>query len=74
MDGYAADEWRRVAPELYRLGLLSMLDTGPFAAYCVAYQHWRTAEEVLSNDDHPLDAADQFGSKPMPATVHGFRT
>jgi P27 family predicted phage terminase small subunit len=59
VDGYAADEWRRVAPELYRLGLLSMLDTGPFAAYCVAYQHWRTAEEVLSNDDHPLDAADQ---------------
>jgi P27 family predicted phage terminase small subunit len=48
LSGYAADEWWRVAPELHRLGLLSVLDVGPFAAYCVAYHRWRTAEEALA--------------------------
>jgi P27 family predicted phage terminase small subunit len=49
LSGYAADEWWRVAPELHRLGLLSVLDVGPFAAYCVAYHRWRTAEEALAS-------------------------
>jgi P27 family predicted phage terminase small subunit len=48
LSGYAADEWWRVAPELHRLGLLTVLDVGAFAAYCVAYAHWRTAEEALA--------------------------
>ena len=46
-DGYACDEWWRVGPELHRLGLLTVLDLGPFEAYCEAYGRWRTAEEVL---------------------------
>jgi P27 family predicted phage terminase small subunit len=49
LSGYAADEWWRVAPELHRLGLLSVLDVSPFAAYCVAYHRWRTAEEALAS-------------------------
>jgi P27 family predicted phage terminase small subunit len=28
--------------------LLSLLDVMPFAAYCVAYQRWRIAEETLA--------------------------
>jgi len=47
LDGYARDEWWRVAPELLVLGLLSTVDLMPFAAYCQAYAHWRTAEEAL---------------------------
>jgi P27 family predicted phage terminase small subunit len=46
--GYAADEWWTVAPELHRLGLLSKIDIAPLAAYCVAYSHWRQAEEALA--------------------------
>ena len=46
--GYAADEWRRIAPELHRMKLLSILDVMPLAAYCAAYQRWRTAEEVTA--------------------------
>jgi P27 family predicted phage terminase small subunit len=46
--GYAADEYWRVAPELHRLNLLSVLDVMPLAAYCVAYSRWRTAEEALA--------------------------
>jgi P27 family predicted phage terminase small subunit len=46
--GYACDEWHRVVPELHRLGLLTVLDVQPLAAYCVAYRRWRTAEEELN--------------------------
>jgi P27 family predicted phage terminase small subunit len=46
--GYAADERHRAAPELHRLGLLTVLDVMPLAAYCTAYSRWRTAEEVLA--------------------------
>ena len=48
LTGYACDEWYRAAPELHRLGLLTVLDTMPLAAYCQAYHHWRTASEVLA--------------------------
>ena len=46
--GYACDEWHRVAPELHRLGLLTVVDVAPLAAYCQSYAHWRTAEEALA--------------------------
>jgi P27 family predicted phage terminase small subunit len=47
LSGYAKDEWWRLAGELHVLGLLTVLDVMPFAAYCQAYGHWRTAEEAL---------------------------
>jgi P27 family predicted phage terminase small subunit len=40
---YAQAEWRRLAPELTRLGMLSPLDHAVFAAYCAAFSLWRTA-------------------------------
>jgi P27 family predicted phage terminase small subunit len=47
LNGHARDEWFRVAPELRRLGLLTVLDTMALAAYCAVYSRWRTAEEAL---------------------------
>lgn len=44
---YAREEWNRIAPELYRLRLLTVFDIQPLAAYCVAYERWRTANERL---------------------------
>ena len=48
LDEHAKNEWWRVAPELHALGLLTVLDLQPLAAYCQAYAHWVTAERALA--------------------------
>lgn len=47
LQGYARVEWNRIAEELVRLNLLTVVDINVLAAYCVAYSRWRTAEEAL---------------------------
>jgi P27 family predicted phage terminase small subunit len=47
---YAMEEWRRVAPGLHQLCLLSTFDIMPFAAYCLAYARWREAQEELAQE------------------------
>lgn len=44
----AKDEWRRISTELYRLGLLTIVDVHPFAAYCQAYARWVQAERAIA--------------------------
>ncbi len=43
----AKAEWKRLAPELERLELLTPLDRAAFAGYCQSYGHWLEAETVL---------------------------
>jgi P27 family predicted phage terminase small subunit len=47
LTGHAREVWLELAPELHRLNLLTVLDIGPFSAYCCAYAHWQQAEEAL---------------------------
>src|SRR5262245_29650225 len=47
LSGYAREDWDRVATELYRLKLLSVVDIPSLAAYCDAYERWRQAKEAL---------------------------
>jgi P27 family predicted phage terminase small subunit len=47
LSGHGLDMWWELAPELYRLRLLSMLDVAPLAAFCVSYARWRESEELL---------------------------
>jgi P27 family predicted phage terminase small subunit len=57
LDDYAAEEWRRVAPQLLALGLLSALDIPLLALYCSAYGQWRTAVEILAREQIPEGSA-----------------
>jgi phage terminase small subunit len=41
LDKYGAEEWRRLIVEARRLGLVTVVDLLPFAAYCKAYSAWR---------------------------------
>jgi P27 family predicted phage terminase small subunit len=43
----AREEWTRISDELYRIGLLTVADTKPLAAYCQAYGRWVDAEMTL---------------------------
>jgi P27 family predicted phage terminase small subunit len=43
----AKAEWRRLAPELCRLNLLTTLDRSLFAVYCETFGHWMEAERQL---------------------------
>jgi P27 family predicted phage terminase small subunit len=47
LNAYAKEVWFELAPELFRLNLLTVLDVGPFAAYCAAAARLRLAEESL---------------------------
>ena len=44
---YAKEQWERLAPQLERLGLLDGNNAEQFAMYCIAYSHWREAEEFI---------------------------
>lgn len=44
----AKEEWRRVVPELHRLGLLTKVDTTSLAMYCQALARWREADQVIT--------------------------
>jgi P27 family predicted phage terminase small subunit len=46
----AKAEWRRLAPELHRLGLLTLLDHSAFGAYCSSFARWMAAERMLESE------------------------
>lgn len=48
LDKEAKKEWKRLAPELEKLGLLTTVDGTAMAAYCQAYSRWREAEEFIT--------------------------
>jgi len=45
--GDARKEWKRIAPLLAAMGLLSKIDRTALAAYCTAYARWLKAEKIV---------------------------
>lgn len=43
----AKKEWKRLAPSLVAMGVLTNHDVSNFAGYCEAYARWKEAEEFL---------------------------
>ena len=44
----AKKEWRRLAPSLISMGILTDHDLEAFAGYCQAYARWREAEDFIA--------------------------
>jgi P27 family predicted phage terminase small subunit len=68
----ALAEWRRLAPDLTRLGYLTPLDRAVFAAYCQSYGRWAQAESALAAADLITTTPNGFGS-PHPLVAIGRR-
>lgn len=44
---FAKAEWKRIVPELKKLGLLTVVDYMALAAYCQNYHRWVEAEKAI---------------------------
>jgi P27 family predicted phage terminase small subunit len=44
----AAREWKRIVPELLKLGVLTVVDGKALAGYCHAFARWQEAEKAVS--------------------------
>jgi len=58
----AKKEWRRLAPALIKLGLLTKADLVAFAGYCQCYAHWVEAEEFIRQHGMTATLRDDKGS------------
>ena len=50
LDAIAAAEWRRLAPDMAAIGLLTEADKVALEAYCTHYSLWRYALHVLQTE------------------------
>ena len=60
LNATAKTEWRRVAGELFRLGLLSNLDITALGAYCQCYATWFEANENIQKHGMLIKAQSGF--------------
>lgn len=63
MDPLAKEEWKRLAPELKKMNLLSAVDRDMFEAYCVAMARWREAEKFIKKNGSVYIVIDAQGNK-----------
>lgn len=50
LDQEAKREWRRLAPKLTQMGVLTTVDRAAFAGYCQSYARWKENEEFISKN------------------------
>jgi P27 family predicted phage terminase small subunit len=61
LDDVAKAEWRRLAPGLVRLGLLTECDTALFAGYCIAFSQYVAANEWMRANGSTMTMRDDKG-------------
>lgn len=49
LDKEAKREWKRVAPELEKIGLLTLIDGATFAAYCQSWSLYVSAQKMIND-------------------------
>ena len=64
--GHAAEAWRELAPELWRIGLLSTADVAVFSVYCSAYGRWLDCEDEIAKLDGKLTVTTKNGTRQHP--------
>lgn len=55
-----AAEWRRLAPELHKMGVLTALDLTTLEMYCTVYARWINAERMLQPGEEVAETPNGF--------------
>jgi P27 family predicted phage terminase small subunit len=63
----ALQEWKRIAPRLLRVGILTALDRTALAAYCQAYGRWIQAERIVKAEGELIVTTHHGNKIPHPA-------
>jgi P27 family predicted phage terminase small subunit len=71
-DDIALQEWRRIAPEFIRLGVVRLADRNLFGAYCLAWSRFSRANRAWVDRGRPFTAATANGVGTV--VDNGFRT
>jgi P27 family predicted phage terminase small subunit len=54
LDDAAREKWAELAPELFRLGLLTAIDGDALAGYCQAWAEFKAATQTLRGTDRTI--------------------
>lgn len=65
-DKVAYNEWNRIVPELYKLGLLTTVDQAALELYCSQYSIYRQALKDISNEGSLTTSNIRNGEKALP--------
>lgn len=59
----AVEEWNRVAPELVKLKVATLIDESALAAYCQAFAHYLAAEEAIAREGMTITLYGESGNE-----------